>query len=181
MRHAQQSLVLTSISAVDIIRHVAIRVLLKRLHSDPSEQHNERGVTCTSARTHTHSGFWCSSPTPLPCSSLYHFAVLLKVSPELGGNASHTLICLYRDTQCSQPSQSSRVGNKAGSVCDKGWMLFMYIRTSCVGGERDRCSCVCKKRGGGRVSVAVCTCEKQSKHSRDGLRLCGSATRDRLS
>lgn len=150
MQHAQQSLVLTSISAVDIIRHVAIRVFLKRLHSDPSEQDNEWGVTCTSGHAHSlrvsmqlsnHISVWF----------LVSLCSRLESEPRAWRKCfSHTRLSLQRHPV--QPAESEQPGGQQGGqcvwvrVCDKRWMAFMYIRTRCVGGEQDRCSCVCKKR-----------------------------------
>eukprot|EP00064_Thunnus_orientalis_P004316 superscaffoldBa00000390_g4327 len=52
------------------------------------------------------------------------WTAVMRVSPEPGGNASHTLICHYRETAV-QPAESERVGNKAGSVCvtRDGWLV----------------------------------------------------------
>lgn len=110
---------------------------MKRLHSDPPEQHNEWGATSASkageARGLLASFLWLSQ----------------KSSPEPGGNASlslsHTNSSVTTEgQQCSQASQSGRVGNEAvsSSVCDRGWMDGSYVCTRCVSGEPDGCSCV---------------------------------------
>lgn len=96
---------------------------MKRLHSDPPEQHNEWGATSASkageARGLLASFLWLSQ----------------KSSPEPGGNASlslsHTLICHYRGTAV-QPGESERPGWQRGSQLEcvrqgmDGWLVCMY-------------------------------------------------------
>ena len=123
-------------------------LLIKRLHSDPSEQHNEWGVTTykrvlTLTHTHTHAHTHTLKASlqlsnPISVWLLVSFCSrLLKASPEPGGNASHTLICHYRETavQPAESEQSGRGGREKKArrrarvhvrVTRDGWLVCMY-------------------------------------------------------
>lgn len=98
---------------------------MKRLHSDPPEQHNEWGATSASkageARGLLASFLWLSQ----------------KSSPEPGGNASlslshtHTHLSLQRDSSAARRVRAAGLATRQSArVCatGDGWMARMYVQ-----------------------------------------------------
>lgn len=137
--HAQRSPALTSISAADIIRRVAMRVFLWRGCTVTHRSSIMSGVLPLQAKRGKRGGsshrFCGCLKSRVP--SLEEMLLFLSLT--------HTHSSVTTEgQQCSQASQSGRVGNEAvsSSVCDRGWMDGSYVCTRCVSGEPDGCSCV---------------------------------------
>ena len=103
----------------------------------------QRTSVCSLSHTHTHAHTHTLKASlqlsnPISVWLLVSFCSrLLKASPEPGGNASHTLICHYRETavQPAESEQSGRGGREKKArrrarvhvrVTRDGWLVCMY-------------------------------------------------------
>lgn len=152
-QHAKRSLVLASISAAGIIRHVAVGVILKRGLRVAHQSSRACGVQC------------CSS---VGLTAL--FVATSKVNPQPGGNASHALICQYRGT-AARPVESEQPGGQQGRLCE---------RRECVS---DRGRMECKQWGRENIwqpRISQVVPLKKRRELCDVRHRCTSAVRDRI-